>query len=220
MSTSSKGRKAKVVAFTAMTFISGGFTIGKQDAATAKVNADMLATLKVLAKTDVVKARDAFKTGYIAGRLHDDAKVLTKEMRLEAESVLKGVGLKADKQASKGQIKRNDKQEAAYLASNSAWSRLSAAMNFDRADKRGAKRGVTRGKAKVAKGAETTASVKPAVITKTADLTKAIHTFKGQWAALMVASKPLTLPAEVSDIAVKITVLVNELEIAMGKIGK
>lgn len=57
-------------------------------------------------------------------------------------------------------------------------------------------------------------------ITKPADLVKAVHTFKGAWAALMVASKPLSLPAQVSTLAVEISKLVNQLETELAKVGK
>jgi hypothetical protein len=197
--------KTKAPAFTSATYSDLGFRAAKNDVAA-------ILAVKALAKKNVEAAKAAAIAGYIAGRQNLGADTLTTDMLTKATALIKATGEKSTGKVKPGSFRRSAEQEKLYGAARVWWHRLAKDAGIARADKRGGARNVKTEKHTAGAEKAPATTLKIGKVATPKDLVTSVHAVKGAWAALMVASKPLTLPASCSDKAIKITTLLNELE--------
>lgn len=215
-SKTSKTSKTAIV-YDALSFARAGFRLGQGDAAALEV-------IRKLAEKNQKDAREQVIVGYVAGRQNPAAAELTEAMRLAAIALVEATGHTSKGKVADGSFRRSAEQEKLYAAARQVWSRLARAAGIVKEETRGGAR--ARAEEKPAAAAAPVAnkpeekqggSFKIGAIKSAKDAADGVHTVKTAWAALMVMTKPLTLPTEASDLAVKITTMLNQLEGVLAK---
>lgn len=218
MSTKSKAKAIVAPVFSSAAFFDAGFACGQDDG-----RAELI--IAACAEGNVAEALRSYTEGYVYGRLiavaPKDAegnvpKAEQARLRKHATAIMDGLNSNAKSEPKPGQHKCTDAEWNYRIVGARRFNRVREKLNVKPANNSGGHGNNAKAEPKAETPKAETPKAEPAPkVINAGDLRKAVHTFKGQWAALMTAGQKVELPSETRDIAAQITRLINAYEMAL-----